>query len=244
MKKIFLYILAGSLCLSACKKDDEVETYVEPENIATQNAYDDEAIQKFLNDNYLDALGNIKSFSSSDDTDDNEVKLADLNPQTLPTGAIYIVRNNVQPTNGTTVGDKDVLRLMMRAKAYLAGSTDGKVTFLNSMGFTTQNPLDESGSPLVDPTFYYVKESVLTASGKDRSYYEMEGFQEAIRKFKAFDKTDDENYNLQGVIIVPSRAAFARDPHSTFGGTYSYRNCTFIFNFQLYKSSTRLASEM
>ncbi|MBQ0151849.1 MAG: hypothetical protein KBS61_03020 [Chryseobacterium sp.] len=232
------------MCLSACKKDDEVETYVEPENIATQNNYDDEAINKFLNDNYLDASGSIKAFSSTTDTDDNEVKLANLSPQTLPSGAIYIVRNNAQPTTGTTVGDKDVLRLMMRARAYLAGNSDGKVSFLSSSSFTTQNPLDESGSPLVDPAFYYVKQSVLTASGKDRSYYEMEGFQEAIRKFKSFDKADDENYNLQGVIIVPSRAAYARDPHSTFGGSYSYRNCTFIFNFQLYKSTARTASEM
>lgn len=244
MKKIFLYILAGSLCLSACKKDDEVETYVEPENIATQNTYDDEAIKKFLNDNYLDASGNIKAFSSTDDADNNEVKLADLSPQTLPTGAIYIVRNNAQPTAGTTVGDKDVLRIMMRAQAKLAGSTDGNVSFISSMGFTNNSPLDESGAPLVDPAFYYVKQSVLTASGKDRSYFEMEGFQEAIRKFQSFDMNDADNYNLQGVIIVPSRAAFGRDPHSSFGGAYSYRNRTFIFNFQLYKSSARPADQL
>jgi hypothetical protein len=38
MKKIFLYILAGSLCFSACKKDDEVETFVEPDDISVRNS--------------------------------------------------------------------------------------------------------------------------------------------------------------------------------------------------------------
>ena len=74
MKKIFLYILAGSLCFSACKKDDEVETYVEPSDIATQNTYDDQAIQKYLNENYLDAQGNIKAFSATDTADDDETQ--------------------------------------------------------------------------------------------------------------------------------------------------------------------------
>lgn len=60
MKKIFLYILAGSLSFTACKKDDEVETYKEPEDITVQNNYDDQAIKKFMDENYLDAQGNIK----------------------------------------------------------------------------------------------------------------------------------------------------------------------------------------
>ncbi|MFC3160902.1 hypothetical protein ACFOEQ_22870 [Chryseobacterium arachidis] len=72
MKKIFLYILAGSLCFTACKKDDEdVATFVEPDDIAVRNSYDDQAIQKFMDENYLDVQGNIKAFSASDTTDDN-----------------------------------------------------------------------------------------------------------------------------------------------------------------------------
>lgn len=245
MKKIFLYILAGSLCFSACKKDDEVQTYVEPEDINVQNSYDNEAIQKFLDNNYLDSRGNIKAFSSTDTADDNEVKLKNLNPQTTPSGAIYIIRNNAQPNPGTTIGNTDVMRIMMRARAYLAGSSDGNITFLTNANFSGYTPLDETGSPISDPIFYYVKNSTLNAASataaKQRSYYEMEGFQEAIKMFKAFNLADSENYNLQGVIIVPSRAAFARDAHFSFGTQYSspFRNTTFIFNLQVYKSSAR-----
>ena len=120
MKKIFLYLLAGSLCFSACKKDDEVETYKEPEDINVQNSYDDEAIAKFLENNYMDSQGNIKAFDSSSTADDNETKLKDLNPQTTASGAIYIIRPNAQPNPGTVIGNTDVMRLMMRSKVYLA----------------------------------------------------------------------------------------------------------------------------
>ena len=78
----------------------------------------------------------------------------------------------------------------------------------------------------------------MTASGKPRSYYEMEGFQEGVRKFMAFNIPDSNNYNLQGVIIVPSRAAFARDDHYPYQNI-NWRNRSFVFNFQVYKTSTR-----
>lgn len=241
MKKIFLYVLAGSLCFSACKKDDEVETYKEPEDINVQNNYDNEAIQKFLENNYMDSRGNVKAFSSTDTADDNEIKLKDLNPQTTPSGAIYIIRTTGQPDPGNTIGNTDVMRIMMRAKAYLAGVSDGNVTFLTNANFSGYSTLDETGSSVSDPIFYYAKTSTKTASGKPSSYYEMEGFQEAIRKFKAFNQSDAENYNLQGVIIVPSRAAYARDEHFSFGTQYTspFRNTSFIFNLQVYKSTPR-----
>ncbi|KQT17039.1 hypothetical protein ASG31_11815 [Chryseobacterium sp. Leaf404] len=245
MKKIFLYLIAGSITFSACKKDDEVQTYKEPDDINVQNNYDNEAIQKFLENNYMDSRGNVKPFSSTDAADDNETKLKDLNPQTTPSGAIYIIRATGQPNPGTTIGDTDVMRIMMRAKSYLASSTDGNVTFITSSTFSGFSPLDETGNPVSDPIFYYSKKSTRDVSGKPRSYYEMEGFQEAIRKFKAFDQPDSENYNLQGVIIVPSRAAYARDEHFSFGTQYAspYRNSTFIFNLQVYKSTARTAAQ-
>ncbi|MCU7612948.1 hypothetical protein N0B16_00690 [Chryseobacterium sp. GMJ5] len=246
MKKIFLYILAGSLCFSACKKDDEVETYVEPEDVSVQNTYDDQAIQKFMTDHYLDTQGNIKAFSSTITTDDNETKLSDLNPQKLNSGVIYIARNNAQPTPGTTIGATDITRILMRATTYLAGNSDGNVSFISSQQMVNYSPLDASGSgaPIVDPKFYYISptDPLITAAttdaAKQKSYYEIEGFSEALQKFKAFNMGDGENYNLQGVIIVPSRAAFGRDAHYNYSG-YSFRNRTFIFNFQVYKSTPR-----
>lgn len=240
MKKIFLYILAGSLCFSACKKDDEVETYKEPEDITVQNSYDDQAIQKFMDENYLDAQGNIKPFSSTDTADDNYKKLSEMAPITLPSGVKYIVRDGAQPdpANAKTVGSSDIIKLMVKATFYIAGNTDGNVKFLTS-GTSFENTINGSGSPVVDPKYYYVRQSVLTSTNKDRSYYEIEGFREALQKFKSFNNLNDgDPYNLQGVIIVPSRAAFARDPHYNYIN-YSLRNATFVFNFQLYNTEPR-----
>ena len=245
MKKIFVYILAGSLCFSACKKDDDEPTYQEPEDITVQNSYDDQSIEKFLDQNYLDAQGNIKPFSSTDASDDDYKKLSELNPVKLPSGVVYIMRDGAQPSPGKPIGSTDVLRLMVRAQTYVGANTDGNVAFISEYDFV--NTIDVSGSPLTDPMWYYVKNDILTNASTDdakqKSYYEIEGFQEALQHFKAFDNIPNETpYNLQGVIIVPSRAAFARDNHYGYNGV-SYRNRTFIFNFQVYDSSTRTADQ-
>lgn len=254
MKKIFLYILAGSLCFSACKKDDEVETFVEPDDIAVRNSYDDQAIQKFMDENYLDSQGNIKAFSSTDTIDDNEKKLSELNPVKLSSGVIYIVRSGAQPADTTppstevtlqtdpTANNATQIRTMMRANYYLAAESDGNVSF-GSAG-TLLNTINGSGSPVTDPMFYYVKNSILTntnnsEAAKQRSYYEIEGLQEGLKYFKGYaDKADGDAYNLQGIIIVPSRAAFARNTHYNYTG-YSLQNNCFVFNFEIYKANVR-----
>lgn len=243
MKKIFSYILAGSLCFSACKKDDEVETFVEPTDVNVRNTYDEQAIQKFMDNNYLDTQGNIKAFSSTDDTDDNYPKLSELNPVKLPSGVIYIKRTGAQPEDanpaqiGVAIEDSTQIRVMMRANYYLATDTDSNValTYYGSL----LNTIDGNGSPTTDPQFYYVKENVRTAASKDPSYYEIPGLKEGLKYFKGFaNLADEENYNLQGVIIVPSKAAFARNDNF-----YSLQNSTFIFNFQIYQSGQRPADD-
>jgi hypothetical protein len=240
MKKIFLYSAVVLVSLSSCRKEEEPETYKEPETLEIQNSYDDQAIQKFMSAHYLDNLGNIRAFSETDATDDNYPTLSALNPVVLPSGVIYIMREGAQPVPGTAIGSSDIIRLMNRAYTYVATSTEGAVSFVSPMIF--RSTIDGSGTPEVDPAYYYVKQSVLDAGttdlAKQRSYYEIEGFREALQHFKAFDLTDDASYNLQGVIIVPSRAAFARDLHFNHTG-YSLRNRSVIFNFQVYKTTPR-----
>jgi hypothetical protein len=248
MKKIFLYILAGSLCFTACKKDDEVETFVEPDDIAVRNSYDDQAIQKYMDENYLDAQGNIKAFSSTDAADDNEKKLSQLNPVKLPSGVIYIVRTGAQPAAGVTIEANAAtqIRTMIRANYYLATNTDGNVAFTS--GGSLANTINGGGSPLTDPVFYYAKKSIRDAAttdiAKQRSYYEIEGFQEGLTYFKGYaNKADGDAYNLQGVIIVPSRAAFARDAHYNYNN-FSLKNNSFVFNFEIYKANPRPSNDL
>ena len=250
MKKIFLYILAGSLCFTACKKDDEVETFKEPEDINVRNSYDDQAIQKFMDNNYLDAQGNIKAFSSTDTSDDNEKKLSQLNPVTLPSGVIYIKRDGAQPNPGVTINTDSssntasLIKTMMKANYYLAIENEGNIS-LNLYGNLLNN-IDgaaATGSPSTDPSFYYVKKAVLEAAGSDiakqRSYYEIPGLKEGLKYFNGYENLpNSEVPNLQGVIIVPSKAAFARNENY-----YGLKNFTFVFNFQIYNAETRPADQ-
>ena len=239
MKKIFLCLAVCTLAFNSCKKDDD-DAVIEEPAVDMQNSYDNEAALKYLTEHYLDAKGNIKAFSSTDATDDNYTKLSAMNPITLPSGVIYIVRPDAQPVSGTAIGDTDMIKLMSNTMTYVATKTDDVVAFTSGSSF--KNTISGSGVPDNDPAYYYVKKSVLekgtTDATKQRSYYEIEGFKEALKKFTAFNLSDDSDYNLQGVIIVPSRAAFARDAHFNFTGL-SYRNRSFVFNFQVYKSTVR-----
>ena len=234
MKKTILFLALASIALVSCRKDDTEDT-VEEVSIETQNSYDDQAAQKYLETHYLDAKGNIKEL---EDTDTTNVKLADLDPVTLPSGVIYIIKEGAQPEPGDTIGSYDLIRLMGRSTNYVATKTDNVVSFTS--GQTFRNTISGAGVPEVDPAYFYVKKSVLdnatTDLAKQRSYYEIEGFQEALKKFKAYNIPDESNYNLQGVIIVPSRAAFARDSHFNYSGI-SFKDRSFIFNFQIYKTT-------
>lgn len=238
MKKIFLYMVLAAVTFNACKDDDD-DTTEETVTLDTRNSYDDEAAQKFLQEYYLDDRGNLKAFDNDDDSDDNYTKLADLEPVKLPSGVIYIVRPGAQPEPGTTIGESDILHLMVNATTYVATNTDGTVEFTSASTF--QNTI-ASGNVIVDPAYYYVKQSVLddatTDAAKQRSYYQIEGLREGLEHFKAFNMSDGDNYNLQGVIIVPSRAAFARDSHYNYTNI-SYNDRSFVFNFQVYKTEAR-----
>lgn len=248
MKKIFFYIFALTLALNSCRKDEvEGPTYEEPEDINTRNTMDDQAIQKYLANNYLDNLGNIKAFSSTDDSDDNYPSLAALNPVTLPSGVIYIVRDGAQPNPGTAIGASDIIHLMTRTYTYIAYENEGIVSLQSPAIF--YNTIDGSGVPMIDPLYYFTPQERIDDYNQDngtsynKSFFEIEGLREGLQHFQAFNMDDSDNYNLQGVIIVPSRAAFARDPHYSHNSTVSsltvWQNRTFIFNFQVYKTIPR-----
>lgn len=240
MKKFFFYIAAISFVFTACDSDYQDPYQIkEVKKISTQNSNDDKAIQKFLAEHYLDELGRIKAFSSTDTSDDHNKKLSELSPLTLPSGVVVIVRDGAQPENGTTIGSTDVIKIMQTTYGYL--SDDDKDIVLNSP-YPFVNTVDGSGIPDEDPAYYYAKKSLLESSDKEKSYYEMEGFQEGLQHFKSFAKDNSEIYNLQGVIIVPSRAAYARDLHYPYQGL-SWRNRTFVFNFQIYNTRARTSAE-
>lgn len=242
MKRAFIYLALATLAVSSCRKEDTLaeNTIKEVSDVKAQNSNDDKAIAKYLDEHYLDAQGKIKAFSSTDTSDDSFKKLSELNPKTLPSGVIYIVREGAQPNPGTAIGATDIIRFMSRTTTFLSNSENNAVTYSNEVTF--KNTLESTGVPDVDPSYYYAKTKLITTE-TPKSYYEIEGLQEGLKYFQSFDKADSDNYNLQGVIIVPSRAAFARDKHYPYG-SISWRNRNFVFNFQVYKTTPRPASEM
>lgn len=229
MKKIALLFIAFATLTTACKKD---ETTTETVDIATQQQLDTDGIKNFLESNYVDSKGRIKAFSSTDTSDDNYKKLSELNPVTLNSGVIYIMLPGAQPDPGKAIGATDIIHIMVEANAYIAKSIEGKTILQGKQSF--RNTLAGSGVPDVDPSYYYAKQDILTASGKGREYFEIKGFKEALQNFKAFNKADSEDYQMQGIIIVPSKAAFGREPNY-----YNAQDRTFVFNFQVYKTEPR-----
>ena len=254
MKKILFGILVATIALNSCKQDNYYNTPTLPNLDAnTQNSYDDQAIQDYLNNNYITSRGKITSSATdANDSSKNNTKLSDLSPVKLPSGVIYIVIPNAQPTNGTDVHPTDYITFQQAGYAMRAIKSDNKIEFTTPLNFF--NTIDGGGVPLVDPQWYYVKQSVLDAAKANlasitnptaaqlattqRSYYEIEGFQEAIQKFRSFNLDATANYNLQGIIIVPSRAAFGKDPYYNYTGT-SLNDVSFVFNFQLYSARAR-----
>lgn len=225
--------------LSSCKTEDE-ETPVEIVPIATQNTNDDAAAQKFMKDNYFDPQGKITEFSATDAADDNYPNLLSYAPVTLTSGVIIIKRPDAQPVAGKTIESGDVLTLSAIANSYVARQGDAGAVFASKVSFI--NTIDVTGVPDVDPSYFYTRESKLF--GQPRSFYEIEGFQEGIKYFKSCEISSNDNYNLQGAIIIPSRAGFARDSnvYSAVSGAL-FNDRSFVFNVQVYKTKTRTPAE-
>jgi len=249
MKKILLGIALSVLVLQGCKKDEEeavAPTTVVADTTDEQNAWDDTSIAKFLDEHYLDSKGNVVAFDSTITTDDTEKKLSAYESLVkLASGVIVIKRDAVfQPDPGKTINTDDAISIMQNTLAYVgAKNTETGVISLTG-GVTFSNTIAGSGVPVFDPSYYYVKESVLKSYNATNSttygtsFFQIEGLSEGLKYFKSFDLDNSANYNLQGVIIVPSRAAFARDVHYPYSN-FNWQNRTFVFNFQIYKTKTR-----
>lgn len=247
MKKILWGIALSVLVLQGCKKDEDEETSttIKADNITEQNEWDDTAIAKFLDEHYLNAKGNVVAFSDTDDTDNNEKKLSAYDVQKLPSGVIIIKRaDSLQPNPGKTIASDDAIKIMQNTVSYIALKSTETGTISLTSDVTFSNTITGSGVPTYDPSYYYAKQSMIdklntaNSTSYDRTYYEIEGLREGLSYFKSFDLDDSADYNMQGVIIVPSRAAFARDAHYAYGSA-SWADRTFVFAFQIYNTTAR-----
>lgn len=235
MKKWGLAILALGVFFNACKNDDDVDELP----VEEQNQVDDDAIVEYLQDHYFDPeRGLIKEFDSEDSTDNDYPNLHSLGTK-LPSGAWVIKRPEVV-AEGPVADDntQDSILISYEVKYFKASYQDmgehGKpYKPLNTLSST----INGAGTATWDPSFYYVNiENLGLNDNINSSHFVMEGFTEALAHFNSTGTTGSDLYNFQGAIVIPSRLAFGRDFVFAGGGlNYSYRDLSFVFNFELHK---------
>ncbi|MDL1913963.1 MAG: hypothetical protein FDW93_05490 [Bergeyella sp.] len=236
MKKSLFILLFAFFFVFSCRKSDSYGTLTGARTVAEQNSNDDAAIKKYMEEHYFNGQGLVKSYSGTGALPADFPRLSEHKSTKLPSGVIIVMREGAQPAEGKgkTIGDTDIIRLMSKTSVFTSGKgKEGKITYNMKADF--ENTIEGSGVPKVDPYYYYVKKDILEKNKRTRAYYEIKGFQEGVRYFKSCEIGDEENYNLQGVIMVPSRAAYGRNDHFT----QQYTDASFVFNFQVYKTTPR-----
>lgn len=241
MKKWGFAIIAFVFVFTACKNDDDNR---EP-SIADQNKWDDEAILAFLEDHYFEPeRGMIKRFDVTDSADDNHPNLLSQGTK-LPSG-VWVVKKNEFVAEGRAVVNnaQDSILLSYEARTFKANKeelADGQKPYTNEAQII-YSTINASGTPQWDPYFYYTHISpAMAENGRKMEEYVIEGFVEGIKHFQSTANDGLDAYNFQGAILVPSRAAFARDVNYIGGSpSYSFRNTSFVFNFELHKVVDRI----
>jgi len=236
MKKWGLLILAIGLTFTACKSDDE--GFDEP-NYSDQNTLDDEVIEIYLKDHYFEPeRGKIKQFSVTDSTDDQYPTLLSQGTK-LPSGVWVIKRQGaIADGNQITNNESDSILLSYEQKIYYADKSDMTETIRPYKNVQTIFSTLNGGTPRWDPSFYFINLDNLNFTDDIRSeHFIVEGFVEGLKHFKSTQTNGVELYDFQGAIIVPSRLAFGRD-YAFVGDRLdntSYRNQSFILNFELHR---------
>lgn len=240
IRKWGITIVAVGLLFVACKNDDDVNELPQEE----QNQVDDDAIVEYLQDHYFDPeRGLIKEFDDEDTTDNDYPTLHSLGTK-LPSG-VWIVKRPGVIAEGPIADDntQDSILISYEMKYFKASyeelGEDGKPY---DPVQTLSSTINGAGTAAWDPSFYYTNvESLGLNDNINMSHFVIEGITEGLKSFNSTQTTGADLYNFQGAIIVPSRTAFGRD-FVFAGGTlnYSYRDISFILNFELHKVIDRI----
>lgn len=245
MKKWGFAIVALGLLFTACNNDDDG---VEELPIEEQNQVDDDAIVQYLHDHYFDSeRGLIKEFDADDESDDEYPTLHSQGTK-LPSG-VWIIKRAGVVAEGPIADEntKDSILISLQTQAFIASNKDlaeneklySGIAPLNNLPWTTIN---SSGVPIWDPSYYFINVPKLNLNDNvNLTHFEIEGFTEGLKHFNSTNNDGTDLYNFQGAIIVPSRLAFGRD-FAYVGNAlnYTYRNYSFIFNFELHKVIDRI----
>ncbi|WP_068598265.1 hypothetical protein ACF3NR_10065 [Vaginella massiliensis] len=256
IKKYTVALMASSLLIgfTACKNDDddknEVESYVEVSQ-AERDALDDDAIQKFLSNHYFHPINGkittkdtIVGTNPTTGINDDDYKTLDEFAQKDAKGVIYVLNPNATAEGRSVINNEnDSILLHVEARHFRPTQLSTKRYYFNSM--LPYSTTVETNIPLKDPSFYYypLTQSLIDL-GYKKEYFELPNFVEGLKQFKSTERDPNDLYHMQGVIILPSRLAFARrkafvGSGITDSGDIGYRDRSFIFSFELLKVTDR-----
>ncbi len=224
MKQFWVLSLCTLITLASCGSDDD--DGVTQISLEEQNTQDDGAIITFLKSYYFDELGRVTEFDADDDSDDNETPLHDI---AIPLeSGVWYVKNDAVIASGPAVTNEDTQTILLNYNFQVFSSINNEGEYNYGSLVSYASTTSTTGLPSWDIPFF--RKDLDEDSTYEESYYEMEGFQEAIKFFNSTEKALDELYTFQGAIIVPSRMNYARDANY-----YQMYNGIAVINFELYQ---------
>ncbi|WP_313360078.1 hypothetical protein [Empedobacter sp.] len=250
IKKFFVTLIACSAVLVGCNNDDDNGVNKETKiPVEERNALDDEAIQQYMEDFYFNPKnGKLTKFDTIKGNDDDAYPTLKSLAKQDNLGIWYAENPNHKGTGETIVSnDESKIYLNIEAKSFRAtNSTDYKRKYGSIGGLIYPwNSIDVSdGSSIQDPYYYYFTPTETEAkNGVKREHRELKNFIEGLKHFKTTERSTNDLYNFQGVIILPSRLAYARNKYYVSGSGLSdyssFRDLTIVFNFELPKIEKR-----
>ncbi|WP_353166318.1 hypothetical protein [Empedobacter brevis] len=247
IKKFFVTLIACSAVLVGCNNDDDNGVNKETKiPVEERNALDDEAIQQYLEDFYFNPKnGKLTKFDTIKGNEDDAYPALKTFAKQDNAGIWYAENPHHKGTGETIISnDSTSIYISYTMATFLAtNSTDYKRKYgAVSIGGSINSG---DGSAIQDPTFYYYKPTETeTKNGVKREHVELKNFAEGLKHFKTTDRAVTDLYNFQGVIILPSRLAYARNKYYISGSGLTdfsaYRDASFIFNFELPKIEKRV----
>lgn len=247
IKKFFVTLIACSAVLVGCNNDDDNGVNKETKiPIEERNALDDEAIQQYMEDFYFNSKGVLTKFDTIKGNEDDAYPTLKSLAKQDNLGIWYAENPNHKGTGKTIVSNDSTSIYLSSISTYFVAtnSTDYKRKYgsLGQFYYSSINTGD--GSATQDPTFYYFTPTATEIkNGVKREHIELKNFVEGLKHFKTTERATTDLYNFQGVIILPSRLAYARNKYyvqSTGLTEFSaFRDATIVFNFELPKIEKR-----
>ncbi|WP_128330803.1 hypothetical protein [Apibacter sp. HY039] len=218
-KFLLLGVISLFTVLTSCSSDDDKTKTL---TIDEQNAADDASIVNFLDNYYFDDLGKVTKFTETVTSKDKDPLRK--NAKKDASGFWYVPNPAVTSASGTKPNGSNNILLHYTLNYYVA--SEGGSGY--SSQTTASSSIDGLGIAQQNPSFY---KKPSTDTTNVESYYVIKGIVDGLKYFSPTNKSKNDPYDvLQGVIIVPSRLAYARNSNYM-----SLSNATFVLNFELYK---------